>query len=192
MITIRTAGRLVASVIVLVGALMLSYVGLVFADALQYQAEYRASLPAVPFPVMARAEIATPLVDGQAIGEIHIARLGLSEVIGQGDSATVLRRGVGHLADTAWLGEKGNVVLAGHRDTVFRSLREIQLGDRIDVLAANKVVHYEVQSTIVVSPQTLSVLAASDDNTLTLITCFPFGFIGAAPNRFVVRAREVR
>jgi sortase A len=192
MITIRTFGRLAASVLVLVGALMLGYVGLVFADALQYQAEYHASLPAVAIPVTTRAEMPTPLIDGQAIGEIHIARLGLSEVIGQGDSATVLRRGVGHLADTAWLGEKGNVVLAGHRDTVFRSLREIQLGDRIDVRAANRVVHYEVQSTIVVSPETLSVLAASDGNTLTLITCFPFGFIGAAPERFVVRAREIR
>jgi sortase A len=139
-----------------------------------------------------RLEIPAPLIEGAAIGEIHIARLGLSEVIGQGESAAVLRRGVGHLADTAWLGERGNVVLAGHRDTVFRSLRDIQPGDRIDVLAAHALVHYEVQSTVVVSPATLSVLEPSEGNTLTLITCFPFGFIGAAPERFVVRAREIR
>ena len=189
MISARDLTGRAAAVILVVGAMMLAYVGLVLADALQYRVEYHASESVVDH---AGALAPEPLTEGEAIGEIRIDRLGLSEVIGQGESAAVLRRGVGHLADTAWLGQAGNVVLAGHRDTVFRALRGIQPGDRIDVTTPNRRAQYEVQSTTVVSPDDLDVLNASDGNTLTLITCFPFGFIGAAPSRFVVKASEIR
>jgi sortase A len=180
--------RRAAAMLVVIGVMMLSYTTFVLADAWRFRAEYHASLPA---RAAAPASAPAPLIEGSAIGEIRIERLGLLEVIGEGDSATVLRRGVGHLADTAWLGRPGNIVLAGHRDTAFRALSLIQTGDRIEVTTPHERGEYEVQSATVVPPTDTSVLAPSDRNTLTLITCFPFAFVGRAPERFVVRAREI-
>jgi sortase A len=181
--------RRAAALLVVIGVMMLSYTTFVLADAWRFRAEYRASAAqhaADPAPAPA------PLVADSAIGEIRIDRLGLREVIGEGDSATVLRRGVGHLADTAWLGRPGNIVLAGHRDTAFRALSLIQSGDRIEVTTPYQRAEYEVQSATAVQPTDTSVLASSDRNTLTLITCFPFAFVGRAPERFVVKAVEIR
>jgi sortase A len=188
---LRTLARRLAPVAMTAGVLMLGYVALVIADARAYESAFHAREAAARADPIASPAPA-PLVEGAAIGEIRIERLGVSAVIGQGDSTTVLRRGVGHLADTAWLGQAGNVALAGHRDTVFRALRGIRLGDLIEVSTLDHLVRYEVESTTVVPPTNLAVLAASDSNSLTLITCYPFDFIGAAPKRFIVRAREIR
>jgi sortase A len=97
---------------------------------------------------------------------------------------------VGHLAETALPGEMGNVVLAGHRDTFFRPLKGVQVGDAITLKTRDGDVTYEVESTRVVPPTDLSVLDSTGERTLTLITCFPFSYVGSAPNRFIVRARE--
>ena len=188
--SLKTLVRWTATTLIAMGAAMLAYVGFVFLDAWAYRFEYRQRTSVAGTNSAARS-VPAPAMDGDAIGEIHIARLGLSEVISQGESATALRRGVGHLADSAWLGEAGNIALAGHRDTVFRALRNIRVGDRIDVTTKNRHAQYEVQSAIVVSPADVGVVTSSGANTLTLITCYPFTFIGAAPNRFVVRATEV-
>ncbi|MEO8678250.1 MAG: class D sortase [Vicinamibacterales bacterium] len=142
---------------------------------------------------MTPAALAVPKVtmaaDGDAIGEIQILRLGLTAMVIQGDSSANLRRGVGHLAETAWPGEEGNVVLAGHRDALFRPLKDVQAGDAITVKTLSGDFEYLVESTSVVPPSAIEVLEPTGGRTLTLITCFPFSYVGAAPNRFIVRAR---
>lgn len=129
-------------------------------------------------------------IEGSVIGEIEVPRLRLKAVIAQGDSPAILRRAVGHMPDTPLPGEVGNVALAGHRDSLFRPLRNIHPGDTITLQTFDGKFFYRVQSTAVVPPTDVRVLQESGGRELTLITCFPFDFIGPAPNRFVVRARE--
>lgn len=169
-----------------VGILALGYAGYVVADAHTYQAVEswhfeHTSLPAEPRPPM----------EGGVIGEIQIPRLRLKAMVVQGDSPGILRRAIGHIAETALPGESGNVALAGHRDSFFRPLRNIRLGDAITFKTLDGDFRYQVESTEVVSPSDIQVLQASSGRTLTLITCFPFDYVGSAPNRFVVHAREV-
>jgi sortase A len=135
--------------------------------------------------------VALPVpTDGASLGEIQISRLGLRAIVVQGESAPVLRHGVGHLSDTALPGEVGNVVLAGHRDTFFRSLSGVRAGDSITLKTRDGEFEYLVESTSVVAPSAIQVLEPRGGRTLTLITCYPFSYIGAAPNRFIVRARQ--
>jgi sortase A len=108
----------------------------------------------------------------------------------QGESAPILRHGVGHLSDTALPGDVGNVVLAGHRDTFFRPLSGVRAGDSIALKTRDGEFEYLVESTSVVAPGAVEVLEPTAGRTLTLITCYPFSYIGAAPNRFIVRARQ--
>ena len=175
--SMRTGG----TVAVGLGLAALLYVGVTMAQAMT------ASLAPIA-PVDRRQ----PLVAGQKLGQLRIERLGLDTAISEGERASVLKRGVGHLRDTPWIGDGGNVALAGHRDTVFRSLRKIQSGDVIEIDTADRTVRYLVDKTDVVSPDDLSVLKSSGRSTLTLITCYPFTFFGSAPDRFIVRAREIR
>jgi len=110
----------------------------------------------------------------------------------QGDSPANLRRAVGHLSKSALPGEWGNVALAGHRDTFFRPLRNIRLGDEIRFTTSVRSFEYVVESIEVVAPTDIRVLETSTGHELTLLTCFPFYYVGPAPKRFVVRAREVK
>jgi sortase A len=112
-------------------------------------------------------------------------------IVVQGDSPRILRRAVGHLSKTALPGEFGNVALAAHRDTFFHPLREIRPGDIVTLNIPGQQFRYEVDSTLVVSPSESGVLQPSSVRELTLITCFPFGYVDPAPNRFVVHAREI-
>jgi sortase A len=128
---------------------------------------------------------------GEVIGEIQIPRLRLKAIVAEGTSPRVLRRAVGHIPYTAMPGETGNIGLAGHRDSFFRALREIRGGDVVILRTMTQQFRYEVQSTRVVSPADTSVLSRSPTTELTLVTCFPFDYIGSAPNRFVVRARRI-
>jgi LPXTG-site transpeptidase (sortase) family protein len=101
----------------------------------------------------------------------------------------MLRRAVGHIPKTALPGEPGNTGLAGHRDTFFRGLRDVRNGDRIDVTTPGAVLHYDVRSIRIVEPTDVSVLDPTPGSTLTLVTCYPFNYIGAAPKRFIVQAK---
>src|SRR4029077_13313978 len=94
-------------------------------------------------------------------------------------------------AKSALPGEWGNVALVGHRDTYFRPLRDIQVGDEIRFKTLNQSLEYAVESIEVVTPTDVHVLEAVSGHDLTFITCFPFYFVGPAPKRLVVRAREV-
>jgi sortase A len=183
----RGVARLAAAVLLAAGLLALAYVAFVQVDTRAYQAFERARLA----HTTARAPAAPAAIEGTAIGEIHITRLGLAAVIVQGDSSDILQRAVGHLVETALPGEAGNVVLAAHRDTFFRPLKGIRIGDVIAVTTPEGDFEYVVIATAVVSPDAVEVLRPTPQRTLTLVTCFPFSYLGAAPNRFVVRAREL-
>jgi len=133
---------------------------------------------------------ATPkaAAEGSLVGRIDIPRLDLSVIVFEGTSDDTLARGVGHLHGTAAPGHIGNLVLAAHRDTYFRALRDIRQGDQISVKAPDGDYQYSVDSTAIVQPTQTEVIRPTDDATLTLITCYPFNYIGAAPERFIVRA----
>jgi sortase A len=184
----RTDGaqRIVARLLLTAGLLMLAYAAYVVIDAKAYQANEQRRFA----HARQDATTAPALVDGGAIGEIQIPRLGLRAMVVQGDSAAILQRAVGHLADTALPGESGNVVLAGHRDTFFRPLKRVLAGDAITLKTRDGDFAYLVESTAVVPPGDVQVLQPTGGRILTLITCFPFSFVGSAPDRFIVRARE--
>ncbi len=128
--------------------------------------------------------------EGGLVGRVEIPNLRLSAVVFQGTNDSVLARGVGHLDDSALPGQPGNVVLAAHRDTFFRSLRNIQKGDVVRVTTPSGARTYTVESTEVVAPDETSVMDPTPKPTLTLITCFPFYYVGSAPKRFIVHARD--
>jgi len=122
------------------------------------------------------------------IGRLEIPRLGVTAIVREGDDEDTLSRAVGHIPSTALPGQIGNVAFAGHRDTFFRPLRNIRKNDRIFVDTLDGTYEYSVTTTKIVSPSDVSVLKASAERELTLVTCFPFYYIGSAPRRFVVHA----
>ena len=128
------------------------------------------------------------LATGAVVGRVEIPRVGVSAIVREGDDVKTLRRAVGHVPGTALPGEIGNAALAGHRDTFFRGLRDIRTGDHILLTTPGGNARYIVRSTRVVDPVEVSVLAPTRKSTLTLVTCYPFNYIGAAPRRFIVRA----
>jgi LPXTG-site transpeptidase (sortase) family protein len=123
------------------------------------------------------------------LGRIDIPRVGVSAVILQGTSERCLEQAAGHVASTALPGGGGNVAIAGHRDSVFRHLEGIRLGDAIRVSTPDATRLYRVDAIRIVDPSDTAVLAPAPTPRLTLITCYPFYFIGPAPHRFVVQAR---
>lgn len=186
----RTAGQSFLHwafyVFLAIGLLAVGYAGYMIADAQTYQAIQLRRL-AHEVPVI---EHRLPGI-GERVGEIEIPRLELRAIILQGDSPQVLRRGVGHLPNTAMPGELGNIALAGHRDSFFRPLRQVRRGDTITLRTPRGEFQYRVESTGVVSPSSVEVLAPTDRRELTLVTCFPFTYVGPAPNRFIVHSVQV-
>ncbi|HXX43946.1 MAG TPA: class D sortase [Candidatus Acidoferrales bacterium] len=187
--TVRPLVRGLSYLLLLLGAAALGCVMWIVVSAYlfqRYESRALSRAPAQP-EFTAQPRIVT---EGDVIGQIEVPRLGLSAIVVQGDSDDVLRRAVGHIPETALPGQAGNIALAGHRDTIFRPLREIQVGDVILLKTPAADRTYRVDSTEVVPPTDLEVLQSGGQNELTLITCFPFHYIGHAPNRFVVRAKE--
>ncbi|RPI22222.1 MAG: class D sortase [Acidobacteria bacterium] len=128
---------------------------------------------------------------GSPLGLIEISAIGLEVLVLEGTDDGVLRRAVGHIPGTSLLGQQGNVAIAGHRDTFFRPLRKIRKNDEITLTTLDGSYRYRVDSTQVVAPEDTRVLADSDEAILTLVTCYPFYFVGSAPKRFIVRAHRV-
>ena len=145
-------------------------------------------VPGKPVPTGVSAS-QPAVIDGLIIGRIETTRLGLSAIVMEGTDKTTLRRAVGHIADTALPGQPGNVGVAGHRDTFFRPLRNIQRND-ITLTTLLGEYRYRVVSTKVVGPYDVAGLNLSSNEVLTLVTCYPFYFVGSAPNRFIVRAER--
>ena len=174
-----------------IGIAGLTYAGYFLVDAYAYQVREQNAIEKARAQNASQGEKPESVGEGGVLGEMEIPRLGLKTIVVQGDSERTLRRAVGHIPDTAFPGQSGNVALAGHRDGFFRPLRNIQSGDIIRFKTRTAEFQYQVESTAVVPPSDVSVLRASGGRTLTLITCFPFYYVGAAPKRFVVRAHQV-
>jgi sortase A len=168
------------------GILVFVYAAYTFVDAHAYQAVEKARFENVK---VTRSEEPRHVVQGDVIGELEVPRLGLQTIVVEGDSPKILRHAVGHMVETSLPGNRGNVALAGHRDSFFRPLRNIRRGDTITLKTLDGNFQYQVEFTSVVPPSDIQVLQPSGERTLTLITCFPFYYVGSAPNRFVVRAR---
>ena len=134
---------------------------------------------------------AAKTADPAALGRIEIPRIGVAAIVKDGADEKTLSRAVGLVRGSARPGEVGNMVLAGHRDTFFRPLRNIKVNDRIRMVVPPNTYEYEVQSLRVVAPEETSVLDSKGVEELTLVTCFPFRFIGPAPDRFIVSATRV-
>jgi sortase A len=126
----------------------------------------------------------------QALGRLDIPSAGISVMVLDGTDDWTLNRGVGRIEGTARPGEPGNVGIAGHRDGFFRGLRHVQVGDVVELATLSGVARYEVSDIEIVPPDDVEVLAPTQRDTLTLVTCHPFYYVGDAPNRFVVRARR--
>jgi len=117
--------------------------------------------------------------------------IGLSAMFAEGIDRKTLQRGVGHIPGTALPGQQGNVALAGHRDTFFRPLRNIHKNDEITLETLDGSYRYRVDFTEVTGPEHAEVLNQSHEAILTLVTCYPFSFVGPAPQRFIVRAHRI-
>jgi sortase A len=139
----------------------------------------------------AAAAPAVPPAPRALVGRIEIPRVRLSALAREGVDLRTLRASAGHVPGTAMPGTAGNAAFAAHRDTFFAPLKDVRQGDDIVVTTPDGDYHYRVTGTRVVDPDAISVLAATPDATLTLVTCYPFDYIGRAPRRFIVRARLV-
>jgi LPXTG-site transpeptidase (sortase) family protein len=147
------------------------------------------SQPSEPGPP--RQPESTPSAENALLGRIEIPRLRLRATVREGTGDATLDVAVGHIAGTALPGQNGNVALAGHRDRLFRSLKDIAPGDQIVFETPTAKFAYQVEGTEIVKPTDVGVLKAGVYPELTLVTCYPFTYIGSAPDRFIVKARQV-
>ena len=149
---------------------------------------------AEPPAVAARGTTTPPkaaAVPVASIGRIEIPRLDIRAMVAEGTDAPILELAVGHIPETAVPGGPGNCGLAGHRDTFFRRLEGVREGDRVRFSTAERTYTYEVEWSRVVEPDRVDTLDPTPVPSLTLVTCYPFTYVGRAPKRFVVRARQV-
>ena len=145
----------------------------------------RAAIPnETPAPPPAR----TPIAAGSWLARFDAPSVHLSATVLEGSDDATLARGAGHIEDTAFPGDAGNFGIAGHRDTTFRPVRHLRVGDPLTITTADDVYHYRITKTMIVNPSDVYVLDNADHPTLTLVTCYPFEFIGHAPRRFIVSA----
>ena len=178
----------------------------IWCTAVLIQARYVSNRPAPqarsvsPLPGEGATESSAPAPDEEAaprsaspspgawVAKLEVPSRGLSVTVLEGTDDKTLRLGAGRISSTALPGASGNVGIAGHRDTVFRPLRKVQIGDTILLTTADEVREYRIVDTMVVDPDDVYVLDQTKQPTLTLVTCYPFAFIGSAPQRFIVRA----
>ena len=175
----------IGRLLVLAGILFLTYWIGVHADAWLFQRSMSKRLD------KQTAESKRKVGANGLIGRIEIPSLGLSAVVLEGTGERTLQRGVGHVERTAFPGERGNVALAAHRDTYFGKLGGLENGDMILIRTSEGTYAYQVEKTLIVPPTRGDLLNQMREPTLTLVTCYPFRWIGPAPKRFVVRARQV-
>jgi len=142
-----------------------------------------------PPPPAAPQAAQKTLVEGALLGRIEIGRLNLSSMVREGVDPRTLSTSVGHVPSTALPGHLGNFALAAHRDTLFRALKDIKQDDVITFQSPARTFTYKVDSTRIVKPTDVSVLRPDGHKLLTLITCYPFYYVGSAPKRFIVQAR---
>jgi LPXTG-site transpeptidase (sortase) family protein len=162
------------------------------------EARYHKALPVPPpaaVPAMlpgegpgANAHPHTTVKVGGWVARIDAPSVNLSATVLEGSDDATLARGAGHIEDTAFPGEPGNFGIAGHRDTTFRAVRNLHAGDALVVTTSSRVYRYRISKTFIVEPEDVYVLDSADHPTLTLVTCYPFEYVGHAPHRFIVSA----
>jgi sortase A len=180
------------SILFIIGALALSYVGLTLLYAKHYQ---EAAGNALDKRIYAEEQHKSDLPqavakEGDVLGRIEVPRLKLRVAILEGTTPHTLRLGVGHIGGTALPGTAGSIGIAGHRDTYFRGLKDIHRSDEILLETPAGTSRYEVDWIRITDPADGGILAPTANSGLTLVTCYPFHYIGAAPERYVVHARS--
>jgi LPXTG-site transpeptidase (sortase) family protein len=185
--------RIIRYFLFLVGACMLLTVGVAYLDRFASLRAERARFIAPEEkrnanPESAKGNAQPGSSSGEPLALLRIPRLHLEVPVLTGTDEVMLNRGVGWIAGTSLPGGEGNMGVAGHRDSFFRPLEEVQLGDAIEVLTLKAKHVYTVDGMRVVSPSEIDVLRPRERSSLTLVTCYPFYFIGPAPSRYVVEA----
>jgi sortase A len=180
----------------LAGVIALAYVAFTLIDTELYQSRARDQFEELKAPLKATNTNTTPktiapIIAGAPLGRIEISSLGVGAMILEGIDDKTLRRAVGHIPGTAVPGQPGNVALAGHRDTFFRGLRNVHKDDEITLETLAGSYRYRVDHIQIVLPGDIELLKNSGQPTLTLVTCYPFSFVGSAPQRFVVQAHRI-
>jgi len=179
-------------ILLIAGILALSYVAFTLISARIYQKNAVLTLDK-QIQAEEQYKIEQPVLtikEGDVLGRIDIPRIGVSVAVLQGTTSRTLRLGVGHIKGTALPGESGNIGIAGHRDTYFRALKDIRKDDEIQLETATGIAKYDVDWIRITSPSDNGVLAPTTESALTLVTCYPFYYIGAAPERFIVHAHK--
>lgn len=184
--------RRVGLLLTLMGVVAILWVGFQLTLAAWFDRQTKAALDGL-HNVPRREPVPTPdrMTSGEPIGTLEIVRLGLSGAVIEGDSDAVLDRAIGHLPDTPLPWKEGNSALAAHRDTIFRPLKGVRLGDVLRLKTPHGNFDYRVRDTLIVKPDEVWVLDPTPTTTLTLISCWPFNYIGHAPERFIVRAERI-
>lgn len=175
--------------LVLGGAIALGYVA-----AIRWRAHVSQSAAKVCLEkqhVGIHPNVRTRLRPGDPVAELRVPRLHMAVMVLEGDSDSILDLAAGHIPETALPNAPGNIGIAAHRDTFFRPLRLIRPNDWITLATPAGVTRFSVTDTRVVSPENTSVLAPAPGRDLTLVTCYPFSYIGPAPKRFIVHARKM-
>jgi sortase A len=202
----RRAWSWVERTLLAIGVACLGVYGFATLDARRYQDEQRTvfqtragakpDLPAAatndtPAAAETAAPSATEAVEtGTLLGMLDVPRLKLSTPVVEGDDDDTLSKAVGHLPDTPLPWQPGNSAVAAHRDTIFRPLKDIAVGDEIRFRVPTGEIRYRVTRTSIVNPEDVSVLDPGSRDMLTLITCYPFYYVGHAPQRFIVHAER--
>jgi sortase A len=184
------ATRLIENFLIVAGIGLLGYVGAMHGYRKAYQA-YLSWTFEPDVPVMPKVWPPARLGEGTPVGKLEIPRLNLSVIVLEGVSDGILEKGAGHIPETALPGKVGNVGIAAHRDTFFRPLHTIQNNDLIRLTTSEGVFDYAVEWVRIVKPSAVEVLRPTNRPTLTLVTCYPFYFVGSAPERFIVRAQLI-
>jgi sortase A len=181
--------------LIAVGIWAWSYVRLaVFQKWANHELDHRTkgrSAAISPPPSTPRGLAVPSIQNGALIGRLAIPRLNMRAVVREGAGQDTLDVALGHIPGTALPGQPGNAGIAGHRDTLFRDLRHIQKNDVIEFQTLDGSYNYQVETTGIVKPRDVGVLAASQHPEMTLVTCYPFYYVGSAPDRFIVKARLV-
>ena len=175
------------------GVACVSWLYVSWKDATFYQLYARTQLAQIVRTVPAAAHPRLPASlrpNESVVGLLEVPRLDVSVVVAEGDDDAMLRVAVGHLPETPFPWEEGNASMAGHRDTFFRALRDLQVGDDVRMVTTRGTFDYRVSRMVIVPPDDLSVLQPGDGTALTLITCYPFTYLGDAPLRFIVQAER--
>lgn len=184
--------RFIQQLLVGVGVVTLAYVGgtLAYAGIYQQHQSWQFDQAVAEFQANA-TERTGDLKAGDLVGRLEVPRIGVSVMVHHGVEEHILTVGAGHVPATPLPGAQGNAVIAGHRDTFFRKLEGILPGDIIEVSTVGGTHQYVVDSTTIVQPEDTQVMESRGRPELTLITCYPFYFVGNAPQRFIVHSSRV-